>query len=190
MDQIIKQNIKQILLQLKDKFDVEQKNILITGGSGFLGSWVCDVLVEKDANVICVDNFTSGLKENISHLLNKDNFKFIEHDITKSLNLNKSLDLILHLASRASPFEFQKFPIQILKANILGTWIVLGMAKKNNCPLLFASSSEIYGNPTAENIPTPEAGNEGTPPELPASSVWPRLDSAGPNNRPLSGSLR
>lgn len=156
MDQIVKQKIEVLLSNLKDEFDVEQKKILITGGAGFLGSWICDVLVEKGAKVICLDNFTSGLKENISHLCNKSNFQFINHDITKPLDLNESLDLILHLASRASPFEFEKFPIQILKANTLGTWIVLGIAKKFRCPLLFASTSEIYGNPPAEYIPTPE----------------------------------
>ncbi|NVM05190.1 MAG: SDR family oxidoreductase [Candidatus Helarchaeota archaeon] len=156
MDSIIKQSIETILNNLKNEFDIDQKNILVTGGAGFLGSWICDILVEKRANVICLDNFTSGLKENISHLFDEDNFEFINHDITQPIHFDKKLDLILHLASRASPFEFEKFPIQILKANTLGTWIVLGIAKGNSCPLLFASTSEIYGNPPPEKVPTPE----------------------------------
>ncbi|MFX1452142.1 MAG: UDP-glucuronic acid decarboxylase family protein [Promethearchaeota archaeon] len=156
MSSIIKQSKEIILNNLKDGFDVSQKNILVTGGAGFLGSWICDIIVEKGANVICLDNFTSGLEDNISHLFKRDNFEFINHDISKPIFFDKKLDLILHLASRASPFEFEKYPIQILKANTLGTWIVLGIAKKHSCPLLFASTSEIYGNPPPEQVPTPE----------------------------------
>ncbi|MHA1297858.1 MAG: UDP-glucuronic acid decarboxylase family protein [Candidatus Helarchaeota archaeon] len=156
MESIINQTIEIIIKNLKDNFNVRQKKILVTGGAGFLGSWICDVLVKKGANIICLDNFNSGLKENIEHLVNKDNFKFLNHDITQPIFFDEKLDLILHLASRASPFEFEKFPIQILKANTLGTWIVLGIAKKHSCPLLFASTSEIYGNPPAEHVPTSE----------------------------------
>ncbi len=156
MDSTIKQIIQTIFNNLKDELDVNQKNILVTGGAGFLGSWICDILVEKEANVICLDNLTSGLKDNISHLFNRDNFQFIDHDITKPIHFDKKLDLILHLSSRASRGEFEKFPIQILKANLLGTWISLGIAKKYSCPLLFASTSEIYGNPPPEEVPTSE----------------------------------
>jgi len=153
MDGIIKQGIEEI----KREFDTgvaEGKNILVTGGAGFLGSWICDVLVESKANVICLDNFSSGLKENISHLLGRKNFKFVQHDITQPIFFNEEIDIVMHLASRASPFEFEKYPIQILKANTLGIWVALGIAKKHEAEFLYTSTSEIYGD--AKEIPTTE----------------------------------
>jgi UDP-glucuronate decarboxylase len=133
---------------------VDGKTVLVTGGSGFLGSWLCDVLVELSATVICLDNLASGLKSNVSGLLGKENFKFIRHDITRPIFFEEDIDAVLHLASRASPFEFQRFPIQILKANTLGIWVALGIAKRHNARLLYTSTSEIYGNAT--EIPTSE----------------------------------
>ena len=153
MDGIIKQGIEEI----KREFDTEVaegKNILVTGGAGFLGSWICDVLVESKANVICLDNFSSGLKENISHLLGRKNFKFVQHDITQPIFFNEEIDIVMHLASRASPFEFEKYPIQILKANTLGIWVALGIAKKHEAVFIYTSTSEIYGD--AKEIPTTE----------------------------------
>ena len=133
---------------------VEDKNVLVTGGAGFLGSWLCEVLVEQQAKVICLDNLVSGLKSNISHLMDKDNFKFIQHDITQPIFFDEKIDIVMHLASRASPFEFEKYPIQILKANTLGIWVALGIAKKHGAIFLYTSTSEIYGN--AKEIPTAE----------------------------------
>jgi len=153
MDGVIKQGIEEI----KREFDpgvAEGKNILVTGGAGFLGSWICDVLVESKANVICLDNFSSGLKENISHLLGRKNFKFVQHDITQPIFFNEEIDIVMHLASRASPFEFEKYPIQILKANTLGIWVALGIAKKHEAEFIYTSTSEIYGD--AKEIPTTE----------------------------------
>ena len=153
MDGIIKQGIEAI----KREFDTEVaegKNILVTGGAGFLGSWICDVLVESKANVICLDNFSSGLKENISHLVGRKNFKFVQHDITQPIFFNEEIEIVMHLASRASPFEFEKYPIQILKANTLGIWVALGIAKKHEAKFLYTSTSEIYGD--AKEIPTTE----------------------------------
>ena len=153
MDGIIKQGIEEI----KREFDTEVaegKNILVTGGAGFLGSWICDVLVESKANVICLDNFSSGLKENISHLVGRKNFKFVQHDITQPIFFNEEIDIVMHLASRASPFEFEKYPIQILKANTLGIWVALGIAKKHEAEFIYTSTSEIYGD--AKEIPTTE----------------------------------
>ncbi|NVM55436.1 MAG: SDR family oxidoreductase [Candidatus Helarchaeota archaeon] len=154
MNEIIAAEVYNILKNLKNQF--ENLNILITGGAGFLGSWLCDVLLKLNANVICVDNLTSGLIENINHLLEKDNFSFINHDISTPYYPERKIDIIFHFASRGSPFEFSNHPIQILKANTLGTWIVLGITKKFNATLLFASTSEIYGNPDDLHIPTPE----------------------------------
>ena len=133
---------------------IEDKNILVTGGAGFLGSWICEALVEQGANVICLDNLVSGLKANISHLMERDNFKFIQHDITQPIFFDEPIDVVMHLASRASPFEFEKYPIQILKANTLGIWVALGIAKKHGARFLYTSTSEVYGK--AEEIPTSE----------------------------------
>ena len=133
---------------------IEDKNILVTGGAGFLGSWICEALIEQQAKVICVDNLVSGLQSNISHLMAKDNFKFVQHDITQPIFFDERIDIVMHLASRASPFEFEKYPIQILKANTLGIWVALGIAKKHNARFLYTSTSEIYG--CAEEIPTSE----------------------------------
>lgn len=134
----------------------ENLNILVTGGAGFLGSWLCDVLVKLHANVICIDNLSSGLFENINHLIANDNFSFIKHDISTPYLPKCKIDIIFHFASRASPTEFEKYPIQILKANTLGTWVALGITKKYNATLIYASTSEVYGNPDNSNIPTSE----------------------------------
>ena len=133
---------------------IEGKNVLVTGGAGFLGSWICEVLVEQGAKVTCLDNLASGLKSNISHLMKKDNFKFIQHDVTQPIFFDEKIDVVMHLASRASPFEFEKYPIQILKANTLGIWVALGIAKKHEAKFLYTSTSEIYGD--AKEIPTTE----------------------------------
>jgi UDP-glucuronate decarboxylase len=148
----------QDLISIVKDFDNEFQNlnILVTGGAGFLGSWLCDILVRLNANVVCLDNLSSGLIENISHLMEKDNFAFINHDISTPYFPNCNMDLIFHFASRASPFDFKKYPIQILKANTLGTWVALGITKKYHATLLYASTSEIYGNPENENVPTSE----------------------------------
>ena len=132
----------------------EDKNVLVTGGAGFLGSWICEVLVKQGARVICLDNLVSGLKSNISSQMDRDNFRFIQHDITQPIFFDEPLDMVMHLASRASPFEFEKYPIQILKANTLGIWVALGIAKKHGAKLLYTSTSEIYG--VAAEIPTSE----------------------------------
>jgi len=151
----MKKEIEEIINNLEDiSKSIEEKNILVTGGAGFLGSWLCEVLVEQGANVICLDNLVSGLKANISHLMDRDNFKFVQHDITQPIFFDERVDVVMHLASRASPFEFEKFPIQILKANTLGIWVALGIAKKHDARFLYTSTSEVYGK--AEEIPTSE----------------------------------
>jgi UDP-glucuronate decarboxylase len=140
----------------------EDQTVLVTGGAGFLGSWICEVLIAQNARVICLDNLASGQEQNIRHLKENEDFSFLLHDITEPVIIDKKIDVILHMASRASPLEFEQFPIQIMKANTLGTWIALGIAKKNQARLLFTSTSEIYGE--SKIIPTPETyhGNVNT----------------------------
>jgi UDP-glucuronate decarboxylase len=133
-----------ILQKNLDNISFEDQTVLVTGGAGFLGSWMCDVLIAQNARVICLDNLASGREQNIETLKEHENFSFLLHDITKPVSLDKKIDFVLHMASRASPLEFEQFPIQIMKANTLGTWIALGIAKKNEARLLFTSTSEIY----------------------------------------------
>ena len=162
-----KDEIEEIVRNLGDIKSIEGKSILVTGGAGFLGSWLCDVLVEQHAKVFCLDNLASGLQSNISSMMDKDNFKFIQHDISQPIFFDEQLDVVMHLASRASPFEFEKYPIQILKVNTLGIWVALGIAKKNDARFLYASTSEIYG--CAMEIPTSEGYNGNVNPIGPRS---------------------
>ena len=158
MDEIIREDVEKIKSAVKGDY-FEGKKVLVTGGAGFLGSWICDVLVKQHAQVICLDNFSSGQKDNIRHLLGLKNFKLVEHDISEPIFFDEKIDVIMHLASRASPFEFARFPIQILKANTLGTWVALGIAKKHKARLLYASTSEVYGDPDPNYVPTKETYN-------------------------------
>ncbi|MCZ2808262.1 MAG: SDR family oxidoreductase [Candidatus Bathyarchaeota archaeon] len=154
---IAEEDVKSLVKRLVEQgVDFGDQSVLVTGGAGFLGSYLCDVLVKLGAHVICIDNFSSGAKDNIHHLVGLNNFRVIEHDISQPIVFDKKIDVVMHLASRASPFEFARFPIQIMKANTLGTWVALGIAKENKARLVYASSSEIYGDPDPANIPTPE----------------------------------
>jgi len=132
----------------------ENQNVLIPGGAGFLGSWMCDILIHQGARVICLDNLSSGLESNIAHLLKHDRFQFVEHDISEPISFEEKLDVVMHMASRASPFEFKHYPIEILKANTIGLMSSLEIARKHDATLLYTSTSEIYGNP--DTVPTPE----------------------------------
>ena len=122
------------------------KTSLVTGGAGFIGSWLCDDLIEKGHKVICVDNLITARKKNVKYL-KKKGADFINRDVTKPLDLKGQIDYIFHLASPASPKDFSKIPIEIMLANSLGTLNVLDIAKSKNSRFLFASTSEVYGNP-------------------------------------------
>jgi len=122
-------------------------NIVVTGGAGFIGSHLCEALLEKGHRVICVDNLFTGRKENIAHLLKNKNFEFIEHDIIEPLFLKKSIDQIYNLACPASPVHYQHNAIRTIKANTVGMINMLGMAKKHKARILQASTSEVYGDP-------------------------------------------
>ncbi len=121
------------------------KKILVTGGSGFIGSHLCDFLIKKNNQVIALDNNYSSKKSNVKHLLNKKNFKFLKRDVNKKLNIN--VDEIYHLACPASPKYYQLDPINTLKTNVIGTLNMLELADKNKCKILISSTSEIYGDP-------------------------------------------
>ena len=122
-----------------------KKTILVAGGGGFLGSHLCDTLLALGNHVICVDNFYSGRKDNISHLLEHSNFEFIRHDVSFPLYLE--VDQIYNLACPASPIHYQKDPVQTVKTSVLGAINLLGLAKRTGAKILQASTSEIYGDP-------------------------------------------
>ena len=119
--------------------------ILVTGGTGFIGSHLCERLLEQGDQVICLDNNFSGSKKNIEHLLSNNNFEFIRHDITTPIYLE--VDQIYHLACPASPRAYQYNGIKTLKTNVLGTLNVLGIAKRTKARILLTSTSEVYGDP-------------------------------------------
>jgi len=118
---------------------------LITGGAGFIGSHLVDKLIENNEEVICLDNFSTGRKINIRHWIGHPNFELIRHDITEPIYLE--VDRIWHLACPASPVQYQKNPIKTSKTIFLGTYNMLGLARRTNSKLLLASTSEIYGDP-------------------------------------------
>jgi dTDP-glucose 4,6-dehydratase len=122
---------------------------LVTGGAGFIGSHLCERLLEEGHEVICLDNFLTGKKENIEPLLINEKFFLIEEDVTKFplSRLTSPISLIFHLASPASPVDYQKYPIKTLMANSLGTDKMLRLARKKKAKFLLASSSEVYGDP-------------------------------------------
>ena len=130
---------------------------LITGGAGFLGSHLSDKLISQGEEVICLDNFHTGNKNNINHLINNPNFELIRHDITKPITLE--VNKIWHLACPASPIHYQFNPIKTAKTSFLGTYNMLGMAKRVGAKFLLASTSEIYGDPEIHPQPETYRGN-------------------------------
>lgn len=119
---------------------------LITGGAGFLGSHLCEFLLAKGHEVICMDNLLTGNKDNIQSFQGK-RFQYVHHDVTKHIHVEGELDYILHFASPASPIDYLELPIQTLKVGSLGTHNALGLAKKKKATFLLASTSEVYGDP-------------------------------------------
>ena len=123
------------------------KRILITGGAGFLGSHLCDRYHSEGWDVVCMDNLITGSYDNIEHLVDQERFTFVEFDVTKYIDLDGDLDLILHFASPASPIDYLEMPIQTLKVGSLGTHKTLGLARAKKARFLLASTSEVYGDP-------------------------------------------
>jgi dTDP-glucose 4,6-dehydratase len=138
---------------------------VVTGGAGFLGSHLCDLLVEKGWEVLCLDNLVTGTNSNISHLLPNPGFQFVQQDVTKYIEVAGAVDAVLHFASPASPPDYLKIPIQTLKVGSLGTHNALGLALAKKAKFLLASTSECYGDP--EVSPQPE-------------SYWGHVNPVGP----------
>lgn len=165
MDDIIREDLKKIENAVKrDAF--AEKKVLVTGGAGFIGSWLCDVLVDFGAEVTAVDDLSTGRMKNIDHLTETPNFRFIKSDVCKYKSKEK-IDCILHMAGHASPDEYQVHPIETLQTSAVGSANMAELARKNDATLLFASTSEVYGD--AEVVPTPE-------------SYWGKVNPIGPRS--------
>jgi UDP-glucuronate decarboxylase len=142
------------------------KRALVTGGAGFIGSWLCDVLVAFEAEIICVDDFSTGRMKNINHLRKNPRFKLVKSDVCSFQGKDK-VDFIFHMAGHASPEEYQTRPIETLEASSFGSASMAELARKNDALILLASTSEVYGD--AEVVPTPE-------------SYWGKVNSIGPRS--------
>jgi len=125
----------------------EQPTSVVTGGAGFLGSHLVDLLLARAHQVVAIDNFVTGAVQNIDHLAGNPNFKFIQQDVTEFIFLHQTVDYVWHFASPASPIDYLELPIQTLKVGSLGTHKALGLAKQKGARFLLASTSEIYGDP-------------------------------------------
>ncbi len=149
----VQEDLQEIRSELESS-SFEDQNCLVTGGAGFLGSWLCDIFLLAGAKVCCIDNLSSGSLENINHLKRNKHFTIRRVDVTNHSEPREKFHYILHLASRVSPEDYQEHPIETLLTNSTGTKDMLELARKNDSVLLYTSSSEIYGN--SEIIPTPE----------------------------------
>lgn len=134
-----------------------RKRILVTGGAGFIGSHLCERLLEADHDVLCVDNFFTGTRRNISHLLDNRSFELLRHDVTFPLYVE--VDEIFNLACPASPIHYQRDPVQTTKTSVIGTINMLGLAKRVKAKFLQASTSEVYGDPIVHPQPEEYWGN-------------------------------
>jgi dTDP-glucose 4,6-dehydratase len=128
---------------------------IITGGAGFIGSHLCDHFIAKGHEVICIDNLLTGSEENIRHLQGRKEFTFLHRDVSNYIAVEGRVDNVLHFASPASPADFERLPIQIMKVGAMGTHNALGLAKAKGARFLLASTSEVYGDP--EVNPQPES---------------------------------
>lgn len=132
---------------------------LITGGAGFLGSHICEQLLDSGCEVICMDNLLTGAETNIAHLEGRKGFKFIDYDVTNRLDIDGQLDAVLHFASPASPRDYLQFPLATLKVGSLGTEATLDLAEAKGARYLLASTSEVYGDPLVNPQPETYWGN-------------------------------
>jgi dTDP-glucose 4,6-dehydratase len=138
---------------------MDTRRALVTGGAGFLGSHLCERLLDEGLHVVCMDNLITGSLANIEHLVGRTGFTFIHHDVTNFIHVPGRLDYILHFASPASPIDYLHLPIQTLKVGSLGTHKALGLAKEQGARFLLASTSEVYGDPLIHPQPEGYWGN-------------------------------
>ncbi len=125
----------------------EPRRVAITGGAGFVGSWLCEVLSDRGVAVVCVDNFSTGSTANVAHLLDRRGFELVESDISAGLAVTGEVDWVLHFASPASPPDYLRLPVETLRVGSLGTMHALDLAREKRCRFVMASTSEVYGDP-------------------------------------------
>lgn len=142
-----------------------RKRAVVTGGAGFLGSHLCERLLDDGYEVVCLDNFLTGTPANIAHLMQRDWFQFIRVDVTDYIYIGGQVDVVLHFASPASPVDYLQLPIETLKVGSLGTLHSLGLAREKGARFVLASTSEVYGDPLVH--PQPE-------------SYWGHVNPVGP----------
>src|SRR3954453_11734867 len=135
------------------------RRAVVTGGAGFLGSHLCEQLLDGGAEVVCLDNFLTGSPENVLHLMDHPGFRLVRCDVTDYVHVPGRVDLVLHFASPASPLDYLKMPIETLKVGSLGTLHTLGLAKDKGARYLLASTSESYGDPLVPPQPETYWGN-------------------------------
>jgi UDP-glucuronate decarboxylase len=152
IDDIILKDLRHVC-DGSDERHFSEKKVLISGGAGFIGSWLADALLDLGASVTCVDNLSTGEIANINHLLGRRSFSLIQADVV-NFTVGEKYDYLLHLASRVSPEDYQQHPIETLLANSLGSYRMLELARKMDSRILYPSSSEAYGD--ARVVPTPE----------------------------------
>lgn len=165
IDDLIVEDVFKIKKDLRENVLVG-KRVLVSGGAGFIGSWLCDLLIVLGNEITCVDDFSTGKMNNVDHLVKNQKFKIVKDDVS-AFNGKGKFDFIFHLAAHASPEEYQKHPIETLKASSLGSANMAELARKNDCGVLFASTSEVYGD--ADVVPTPE-------------SYWGKVNPIGPRS--------
>jgi len=135
------------------------ERVLVTGGAGFVGSWVCERLLDLGVAVVCVDNFVTGSRDNLAHLEGRGDLTVVEADVSEGLDVDGAVDWVLHLASPASPLHYLRLPIETLKAGSLGTMHALELAERRSARFLLASTSEVYGDPLVHPQPESYWGN-------------------------------
>jgi dTDP-glucose 4,6-dehydratase len=136
-----------------------KQNVLVTGGAGFLGSHLCDRFLAEGFRVTAMDNLITGSTDNIAHLAGREDFRFIQHDVTEYIYMADPLYAVIHFASPASPLDYHELPIQTLKVGAIGTHKALGLAKEKGARFLLASTSEVYGDPLVHPQPESYWGN-------------------------------
>jgi len=134
---------------------MKRRRAAVTGGAGFLGSHLCERLLDEGYEVICLDDFSTGNAGNAEHLLERDGFRLVRADVTQFVHISRDLDAVLHFASPASPIDYLQMPLHTLKVGSIGTFHALGLARGKNARFLLASTSESYGDPLVH--PQPES---------------------------------
>ena len=172
--------------------------VLVTGGAGFIGSHLCEFFLDKGWDVVCMDDFVTGSRDNLAAFASRRGFTLVEHDVTEYIRLDGHLDWVLHFASPASPRDYLELPIQTLKVGALGTHNALGVAKAKGARFLLASTSEVYGDPLVHPQredywghvnPVAPAACTTRPSGSPRRSRWPTIARIGSTRASFGSSI-